>query len=880
MKRTFTICALLASLAACSGTSTNANTSTAPRTAAAQTDTTPLDALLDELWALNMRTYPTWATYEGVREFDDRLHDVSDEARQEYVARFEAIAERVAALDPDTLSPVDRDTRQMVILQARQQRANLVCNTAWWDVNGLGGPQVDYPMLAVFFTIRNPGDLENLEARYRATTRQVEQTITNLRRGVSEGYAPTRANVGRALNQLDEYLESPLAHDPMLRLKDPQGASVDTPAAIREAVETTVRPALASYRDVLRDEILPAARPDQGIADLPNAELCYAARIQHHIGPGYTPDDLHQRGLEELQRAFDGMVAVGRELGLEASSHTAVIEHFATTPTYFASSEAELVDKNAAVVERAEAAMPKAFGTLPRTPIEMRPLEPHRAKDAPAAYYYGAPEDGSRPAYYYVNTSAPQTRPLFNLEALAFHEAIPGHHQQIALAREMPNVHIWRRNTGQTAFVEGWALYAEVLADELGLYTDATTRFGMYNYQAWRAARLVIDTGLHHRGWTRKKAIDFLAASTALPIGEIENEVDRYIAWPGQALAYMVGRLKIEELRRASRLALGDAFSLRDFHDAVNAGGAVPLPTLEHNIQAWTVQMTETAATLPDLREMWDFNDPVQTREVFNALLETPAVADHRTYREQLLTQIARAHGLAGDFERAHEVLDLVQSELATAEPVVEVRYLLERGRTFNSAKQRPEARPLFRRAWETASRARLDALAIDAAHMLGIVEPPPEAHAWNERALLLAEASDDPAAQRWLGALYNNIGWTRHDEGNFKQALELFQKGLAWRSEQDDIRATRIATWSVARVMRSMNRGDEALELQLELERAWDEDGEPDGYVYEEIAELHLAAGDAKKAAAYFRKALPLLEGLGGVEADRLARVRHLSGD
>jgi uncharacterized protein (DUF885 family) len=706
-------------------------------------------------------------------------------------------------------------------------------------------------MMPVFFSIRTDADQVNLEKRYRATAKQIEQISGNLSRGVQNGYAPTRKNVERALKQLDDHLGSSIDEDPMLRLKDVSGAEVAPAAGVRTAVEEVVRPSLSAYRDVLRDTVLPAARPDQGIADLPTGKECYAARMQGHIGPGYNADELHQAGLAELARMHDGMAEIGRELGLPQPTAASVMKHFAAGAEYYAKTEDELVEKNDAVVKRAKAAMPRAFGRLPKTPVEMRPIEKHRAASAPAAYYYGAPEDGSRPAYYYVNTADPTTRPLFNLEALAFHEAIPGHHQQIALAKEIPDVHQWRRSAGQTAYVEGWALYAEMLADELELYSGPVARFGMYNYQAWRAARLVIDTGLHHKGWTREQAIEFLGDNTTFPDNEIANEIDRYIAWPGQALAYMVGRMKIHELRRRAKLALGDAFSARSFHDAVNANGAVPLVILDDNINTWIRRMEEQTSELPDFREMWNF---------------------------QLDTQIARTYSLTGEFDDAHKVLDTLEPKLETAEPVVTVRYLLERGRTFNSAKRKDEARPLFHRAWDVARRGSMDGLAVDAAHMMGIVEPKESSIAWNTRALAYAEASEDPAAQRWLGSLYNNIGWTYHDAGEYQRALSFFEAGLQWRSKQDAVAPKRIAAWSVARAYRSLKRYDDALKLQLDLEKQWDADAKPDGFVYEELAELYLVKGDEATARTYFAKAHPLLAAMGWIDDKRMKRIARLA--
>lgn len=289
----------------------------------------------------------------------------------------------------------------------------------------------------------------------------------------------------------------------------------------------------------------------------------------------------------------------------------------------------------------------------------------------------------------------------------------------------------------------------------------------------------------------------------------------------------------------------------------------------------------ETA--LPDIKGLWDFNDPVATRAKFRALIESERVEADPTYKLELATQFARTHSLVGEFEEADRLLDRVLEELDAAEPVVRVRYLLERGRTLNSARKgtnsRGAAAEMFIEAWECARGAGLDDLAIDAAHMLGIVCAPDEAIAWTKKALTLAETSGDPGAKNWLGALYNNLGWTYHDEGKHERALELFRKGLQWREEQGNPGPTRIAKWSVARALRSLQRGEEALALQLELEQECEAAGEADGFVYEELGELFHAAGDEEKARHYFARALPLLKEMSWVDSQRLARLEQLVG-
>ena len=338
--------------------------------------------------------------------------------------------------------------------------------------------------------------------------------------------------------------------------------------------------------------------------------------------------------------------------------------------------------------------------------------------------------------------------------------------------------------------------------------------------------------------------------------------------------------MEIERMRAKASDALGDAFSLRAFHDAVHARGAVPLTILRENLNTWIATMTEETTQLPDFRELWDFQNPAATEQKFREVLARDATAEHPTYRKQLVTQIARTYSLRSMFEEAHQELDAIEAELDEVEPVVEVRYLLERGRTYNSAKKADEARPLFERAWDVARRARLDGLAVDAAHMMGIVERGDASIEWNEKAMAYAEASDDPAAKRWLGALYNNMGWTYHDAGKYERALELFEKGYEWRKERDDEEATLVALWSVGRAMRSLERHDHALKLQLRVLERRDELESPDGFVHEELGELYLQRGNREKAREHFALAFELLKKFDWVEDDRLERIERLASE
>jgi uncharacterized protein (DUF885 family) len=325
------------------------------------------------------------------------------------------------------------------------------------------------------------------------------------------------------------------------------------------------------------------ARKDPGVWAVADGAEIYAVLARQHTTTELKPPELHQMGLDDLAGIHQEMRAIMVGRGAGESSIRAFTEQLTHDPTNLPSTREELIQISEHLLARAQAALPRAFGRLPSLPIVVKPIESFRERDAPAAYYFQASNDGSRPAIFYINTFEPTSRPKHTLPALAFHESVPGHHLQIALAQEAQDLPAFRRLSGgwlANAFVEGWALYTERLADELGLYTDELARYGMLGYQAWRACRLVVDTGLHHLRWSREQAIDYFLNNVGLPERETLNEVDRYIVWPGQALAYKVGQREIEALRRDQAQRLGERFDVREFHDAVLGHAAVPLSTL------------------------------------------------------------------------------------------------------------------------------------------------------------------------------------------------------------------------------------------------------------------------------------------------------------
>jgi len=551
-----------------------------------------VDALAEAYWVELMRVAPTWASYRGDRSRDAELPDLSAAARARHDAALAELLTRARAVMATAPDGRDRLVLETLIERIEHHAADRrACGRHAWVVDQLDGPQSWLGELPAYHVIDGEQRARDLIARYRAFPRLFGQHVDNLRGGLKAGRVAARINVSRVIAQLDRMVKAPIGDDPFLTRPLAQAATLDAPpypgfeAELKAAVEGPVRQALTAYRAALVDEIMPHSRVAPGVSGLPGGEACYAASIIRHTGLDHDAEAIHRIGLDEVARIRVEMTAVAQALG--HPDIEAALAALARDPEQTRDSAQALIDHNEALLDRVRARLPDMFGRLPQTPVELKAMEAYRAPDAPAAYYYAAPDDGSRPAYYYLNTHAPETRLLYTMPALAWHEALPGHHLQIALAREAGALPAFMQHTGFTAFTEGWALYAETLADEMGLYRTPAERMGALTYEIWRAARLVIDTGLHQKGWTRQQAIDYLQAQTGHAEGEVINEVDRYIVWPGQALAYKLGQLEISALRSEAEAALGERFELEAWHDRLLRDGAIPLTVLRRQMTAW-----------------------------------------------------------------------------------------------------------------------------------------------------------------------------------------------------------------------------------------------------------------------------------------------------
>ena len=474
------------------------------------------------------------------------------------------------------------------------------CHLEDWVVDPRDGPQVSYQDLAALQPVKTPADRQALVARWRAMPGTIDQITDNLLMGLAAGKVSARSEVERVARQLDELLARPDGDWP---LNAPPGrVPAGTwragererfQAEVARAIGEGIRPAFARLRTTVRDRILPRARGDNavGINNVPGGAACYTALARVHTSLLIDPAVVHQLGLDELKRIRREMEALG-PAALGTSDFATIQRRLRgepRDPSMFFSSREQIEATAQQALQRASAAMPRFVHRLPRTPCVVKRIESHEEKDAPVAYYRPPAVDGSRSGGYYVNTYDPGSRPRFESEALAFHEAVPGHHVQIALAQEMTGVPEFRKHLGVTAFVEGWGLYAEGLADELGLYSAPLTRMGRLSLEAWRAARLVADTGLHALGWSRAQTVDFFLKNTTTAPNNIETEVDRYIGWPGQALAYKLGELEIRKLRTTAHDRMGSAFDLAAFHDVVLGNGAVTFSVLRDQVDRWSL---------------------------------------------------------------------------------------------------------------------------------------------------------------------------------------------------------------------------------------------------------------------------------------------------
>jgi uncharacterized protein (DUF885 family) len=546
-------------------------------------------------WDSSLEAQPTAATFLGVHDHDDRLEDMSEEGdarRRDQLAEFLVDLDRV---DPTLRGEAERVTAALLRRQLDVEIAAIDLRLVELASDHMLGPHASLLMMAPQLTYPEPAHAEAALIRYSQVPRLLGQALDRFRAGAAAGRTPAAAVLARTLNTLDGYLAGPIDSDPFLAPRLPDGwvGADGWRTEATELVRDRIRPAFAMYRDVLADQLSPTARDDDhaGWCWLPDGDELYAAMIRQHTTVDHPAAALHELGRRLCESDLPGEFrAIGPD-AVDSDDLGVIFDRLRSDPSLRHIDAAEILDVARRSVERATAAMPGWFGRLPRAVCQVEPIPDFLAADAPYAYYFPPAPDGSRPGTYFINTADPTGSSRTEAESIAFHEAIPGHHLQIAISQELDGLPEFQRHDGATSYIEGWGLYAERLADEMGLYAGPLDRLGMLTADAWRSARLVVDTGLHALGWSRQQAVDYFTEHTPVPTDQIGPEVDRYLAMPGQALSYKVGHLEIDRLRSDAAERLGDGFDLAGFHDVVLGSGAVTLPVLGDLVEAWITSM-------------------------------------------------------------------------------------------------------------------------------------------------------------------------------------------------------------------------------------------------------------------------------------------------
>ena len=550
-----------------------------------------LNHLYEDYWEFILHESPTYATYLGDHRYDNRLDDVSADAYHKRIDRLREYLGQLRSLRRPT-GQADRLNYDLFQRELALQIEGAKYEPYLTPISQQTGPHIDLPQLITFHPYKTRQDFDNYISRLRQFPRVFDQTIANLKTGIEKKIVQPRVVVEKIIPQLETQVvaapDKSELHKPIDEIPSSIGADDAHRVAkeLDEEITSSVVPAYTKLLKFVKEEYLPKSRTNPGIWSLPKGKAMYDYAIRYHTTTNLTPARIHRIGKRELVRINREIRAILRKAQFKGTLQQ-YNETLRNDKSNFYATGQDLLDGFKRILKQMDAKLSLLFGRLPESEYGFREIEEFRADAAPAAYYYLPPEDRSRPGYFYVNTYKPETRPKYTMEALAYHEAVPGHHLQLALQQELRDLPKFRRNGGYTAFIEGWALYAERLGKEIGFYKDKLSDFGRLTQEAWRAARLVVDTGIHSMKWTRDQAIRFLRENTATTEQDIVSEVDRYIAWPGQALAYKIGEMKIRELRAKAEKKQKRKFEVRKFHDELLNDGALPLDLLAKKMTHW-----------------------------------------------------------------------------------------------------------------------------------------------------------------------------------------------------------------------------------------------------------------------------------------------------
>ncbi len=551
--------------------------------------------LVEDAWEFRMQFDPIFATLTGDNRFNGLLPHVAPADWQAHLDKLKGFQQRLAAIKRNAIPSSEKLNFDIFhrILQDAIQEDEFGCH--FFPISKTNGFHLDFPELFQFVPLDSVQDYENYISRLEKFNQYVIEHLMLMREGLRRGFHPARVTLEGMQASITAQIVAEPEASPLFTpfTHFPVGFSgADQERLLQDgstAIMSSVVPSFQTLRGFIQEEYLPAARLEVGASTLPNGEAFYTHRIRMFTSLDLSAEQVHHTGLDEVHRIRTEMESVIVKTGFQGG-FLEFIQFLRSDGRFYAKTGQDLMAHTALVLKRMDGELPRLFKTLPRMPYGIRPIPDHSAPGNTTAYYFPPAGDGTRAGTYYVNLYDLPSRPLYEIEALSLHEAVPGHHLQIAIQQELGELPKFRRFDGFTAFVEGWALYAERLGLEVGFYQDEYSNFGRLSYEMWRACRLVVDTGIHALGWTRQQAIDFMAANTALTLLNITNEVDRYISWPGQALAYKIGELKIRELRARAEQELGPGFDLREFHDLVLGNGALPLDLLETMVDGWIAE--------------------------------------------------------------------------------------------------------------------------------------------------------------------------------------------------------------------------------------------------------------------------------------------------
>lgn len=563
---------------------------------AAETDNERLHRLFAQAWEYDLVQDPLRATSVGDHRFNDRLPEVSVHANEERLVQKRAILEKLYGINRTELSAANQTNYDIFETLLKTEIEAGAYKTYLIPITNRAGFHIEFPDLRTRMPLTTVKDYENYISRLNGFRAYANGHIELMRAAVEQGFTLPSVVLQGYRKPIETHIvddpKKSLMYEPLRDL--PESFSAKDQQRLRDSGEEAIRngviPGYKDFLDFMEKEYVTAARGSIGASALPNGRDYYRFRVRKYTTLNVSPEQVHETGMAEVKRIRAEMEEIKKQVEFDGDL-SAFMDSLRKDSRFHPSSAEHLLKEVSFVLKKIDGRLPELFKTLPRTPYGIRKIPDYIAPQTTTAYYMPPPGDRSLAGFYYVNTYDLKSRPLYEVEALSLHEAVPGHHLQIALQQELEDVPDFRRFAGFTVFVEGWALYAERLGLEVGFYEDPYSDFGRLTYEMWRACRLVVDTGMHYLGWTRQQAIDFMAENSALSLHNIRSEVDRYISWPGQALAYKTGELKIRELRRKAESALGAAFDVREFHDVVLRHGSIPLGVLERNVEDWIESM-------------------------------------------------------------------------------------------------------------------------------------------------------------------------------------------------------------------------------------------------------------------------------------------------